>query len=931
MGNTLRGPNGGRGLLGRRVECGVLDGVIAAVREGQSRVLVVLGEAGVGKTVLLNYLAGRASSARVVRAVGVETEMELAFAGLHQLCAPMLDRLGRLPGPQREGLEIAFGRSAGTAPDRFLIGLGVLSLLSEVAEERPLVCVVDDAQWLDQASARTLAFVARRLLAEPVGMVFAAREPSEDLRGFPELEVRGLDEAAAHALLDSAVQFGLDEGVRGRIVAETRGNPLALLELPRGMTATQLAGGFGLLGAQAMSGRIERSFGQRLETLPREVRWLLLVAAAEPVGDPAVTWAALARLGVGVPAAAETEGLLEIGARVSFRHPLVRSAVYRSASVQERRAAHRALAEVTDRQTDPDRRAWHLAEAAPEPDENVASELERSAGRAQARGGLAAAAAFRKRAMDLTRDPARRAARALAAAQTSLQIGAFDTAYGLSTAAEAGPLDELGRAQVDLVRAQIAYLHRGQSAYFPDTGTDASALLMQAAKRIETLDVGLARDTYLEAWGAALYSGHLARNGSLLDVSREARCAPQPAGTPRPADLLLDGLAVLITEGRTAAAPILRRTMDACRNETSVEKALHGTALVDVAAWALWDYADWEAIVSRQMRLARDIGAIARLSRETQSAAIAVMWRGDFAAAEMLIAEANVAREATGTPIAPFSALILAALRGREAEAGPLIETALRASTAGGEGLGVQCARWTAAILNNGLGRYEKALAEARQASEAVPELFLSAWALTEQIEAAVRSANDVAGANALERLVGAASVGNSDWGLGIAARSRALMSAGRAAEESYREAIDRFSRTRLRPDLARAHLLYGEWLRREDRRADAREALRTAHDMLDTMGMEAFAERARRELLATGATVRERQDDTRDALTGQEQRIALLARDGLSNGEIGARLFLSPRTVEWHLHKVYAKLGISSRRGLGAALPNTRPAVVAL
>jgi len=507
-------------LRGRRSECAVLDGMLAAVREGESRTLVVRGEAGVGKTALLAYLLERASGCRIARAAGVESEMELAFASLHQLCAPMLDRVGRLPAPQRDALEIVFGLRAGAAPDRFLVGLAVLSLLSGAAEERPLLCVVDDAQWLDRSSAQALAFVARRLVAEQVGLVFAAREAAEELRGIPDLEVRGLRNGDARALLGSVVRFRLDEQVRDRIVAETRGNPLALSELPRGLTATQLADGFGLVGAHALPERIEESFRRRLEALPAETRLLLLVAAAEPVGDPLLVWGAAERLGIDGSAAAPaaTEGLLAIGERVTFRHPLVRSAVYRSASPQERSVVHQALAEVTDAQADADRRAWHLAAAATGPDEVVALELERSAGRAQARGGLAAAAAFLQRSLALTRDRARRTDRALAAAQASLHAGAFDAALRLLATAEAGSLDEFQNARAELLRGQIAFASGG--------GSDAPPLLLKAAQRLEQLDPELARETYLDAWGAALFAGRLATAGGLLEV--RGRPGPPP-------------------------------------------------------------------------------------------------------------------------------------------------------------------------------------------------------------------------------------------------------------------------------------------------------------------------------------------------------------------------------------------------------------------
>jgi DNA-binding NarL/FixJ family response regulator len=906
-------------LLGRAEERELLDRLLENVRAGQSAVLVVRGEAGVGKTALLHYCARQASGFRVARIAGVESEMELPFAGLHQLCAPMLGRLGALPQPQQVALGVALGLSSGPAPDRFLVALAALSLLAEVAAERPLLCLVDDAQWLDGASGQVLGFVARRLLAESVAIVFAVRDPTgeRELSGLPELRLGGLPENDARALLASVIPGRLDERGRDRLIAETRGNPLAILELPRGLAATQLPGAFGLPGAHALSGRIEESFLRRLEALPEETRLLLLVAAAEPVDDPLLVWRAAERLGIGLSGATaeDTEGLLAIGERVAFLHPLVRSAVYRSASVPERRAVHLTLAQVTDAQVDGDRRAWHLAAAAPAPNEEVAFELERSAGRAQARGGLAAAAAFMRRSVALTRDPALRVDRALAAAQASLHAGAFDAALELSATAEAGIPDELQCARVDLLRGQVA------SA---TAGTEAPAQLLKAARRLEPLDPGLARETYLDAWGAALFAGRLASGGDLLDVSRAARAAPRPTYAPHPSDLLLDGLAELVTEGRSAAAPALRRAVSAFRGERiSVEKGLQWGVLASSAAVELWDFESWDALITRQMELARDAGALAPLSIALNGEGIVVTWRGDFAAAARVIVEADAVTEATGTRIAPYGGLLLAALQGREDEARALIDATIRDATAGGEGLAVQYAQWTTAVLYNGLGRYENALAPAQQASEATPELFIAVWALPELIEAAIRSGNADLAPAALERLVESADASATDWGLGIAARSRALLSECEAAEDSYAEAIDRLSRTRLRAELARAHLLYGEWLRRQGRRTDARTQLRTAHEMLDTIGMEAFAERARRELRATGEKVRKRTVEARDELTPQEQQIARLARDGLSNPEIAARLFLSPRTVEWHLKKVFTKLAISSRMGLHDALPS--------
>jgi len=912
--------SGGRiALRGRADECGLLDTFLADVRRGEGRSLVLRGEAGMGKTALLQYLIGLAPDMTVLRAVGVESEMELAYASLHQLCLPILDRLARLPEPQRAALEIVFARSAGPVPDRFLVGLGVLSLLSEASEERPVLCVVDDAQWLDQASTATLAFVARRLLAERVGIVFAAREPGEELEHLARLEVRGLSNGDARALLGSAVRFMLDERVRDRIIAETRGNPLALLELPRGLSATQLALGFGLLDPQGLSGRIEESFVRRLEALSEDARRLLLLAAAEPVGDPLLLWRAAEQLGIEPEAAgrAESEGLLAIAERVIFRHPLVRSAVYGSAAAEDRRSVHLALAEVTDREADPDRRAWHLAAAATGPDEEVAAELGRAAGRAQARGGAAAGAAFLKRSVALTFDPARRAERALAAAQAHLQAGAFDEALRLLATAEHGSLDELGRARAELLRGQIALAS--------SWGGGAPGLLLKAARRIESLDPALARETYLEAWAAAMFAGGAVSAGTLREVSVAALSAPQSTSGPRPSDLLLDGFSTLVTEGRTTAAATLRRAVSTfAEGEITAAEGLRWGWLVSIAAEALWDDEGWWAVNDRQVQSVREAGLLVHLPIYLGSLGAVAALRGDFAMAGSLIAEADAVAEATGTRVARYVAVILAGFRGRQVEASAVIEIEVRNAVAAGQGAGVTWCQWMSGILYNGLGRYEQALVEAQRASESVPASAASAWALAEVIEAASRTGETSLAGGALERLAEAASVGDTDWGLGVLARSRALLSDGDHAESCYREAIERLTRTRLRPELARAHLVYGEWLRRGNRRFDAREQLRLAYDQFATIGMEAFAERARTELQATGEHVRARAPEARDDLTAQERQIAELARDGLSNPEIGARLFLSPRTVEWHLRHVYTKLGIKSRRELATLLPSS-------
>jgi len=903
--------------MDRQAERGVLDRLLVAVRAGESRALVVRGDPGAGKTVLVDHLAGRASGSgcRVARAAGVQSEMELAFAGLHQLCAPMLGHLEAIPGPQHDALRTAFGMAGGPPPDRFFVGLAVLSLLSEVAAERPLICVVDDEQWLDQASGQALGFVSRRLAADPVGLVFAAREPGAELAGLPELQVGGLQDDDARALLASALVGPLDARVRDLIIAETRGNPLALLELPRGLTPAQLAGGFGLPGTAPLAGRIEDSFARQLDALPAVARRLLLVAAADPSGDRALVWRAARSLGIGVQGAdaAVEAGLVEFGTPVRFRHPLVRSAAYRSASSPERQQVHAALAAVTDPQADPDRRAWHQAQAAAGPDEEVAAELERSAGRAQARGGMAAAAAFLERSVLLTGDPARHAERALAAAQASLQAGAFGKALELLDRAQAEPLEELQSARADWLRGHVTFAS--------GMGSDAPLLLLAAARRLEPLDMGLARHAYLDAWLAAVFAGRLATQATLLEICRSARRLPPPGGPPGKSDLVLDALTLLVTDGPGTAAPVLRAAMDAfTAADVTAEERLRLNTFAEGAAIALWDLDAWRALVEQQAATVRAVGALGQLALVLVGLGATTTWAGDLAASAALVAESDTVCETTGAHAPPFAALMLACLRGREAEAVSLVKATIAGATAGGQGLTVGYANWVAAILYNSLGRYEQALAAATQSSQDAA-MYVSLWALPELIEAAVRSGNADLAAGPMARLAESTQAGGTDFGLGIEARSRALLSDGDTAERLYREAIELLSRTHYRPDLARAHLLYGEWLRRDRRRTDARAQLRIAHDMFGTIGMEAFASRAGRELRATGETVHKRTVRAPSTLTAQETSIARLACDGHTNSEIGTQLFLSARTVEWHLRKIFTKTGVGSRRELRAAL----------
>jgi DNA-binding CsgD family transcriptional regulator len=906
----------GTGLLDRRGERGAVDRLLDRARAGTSGVLVVRGEAGIGKSVVLDYAASRASVSGfgVVRGWGVESEMELAFAGLHQLCVPLLGRVDQLPKPQRDALAVAFGLREGQAPDRFLVGLAVLSLLAATAEDQPLACVVDDAQWLDQASVQCLGFAARRLLAEPIALIFAVRGPGDDqeLAGMPGLTVTGLGLEDARMLLASAVGGRVDAQVRDRIVAETGGNPLALLQLPRGLGPGELAGGFWLPDPRPLASRIEDSFYRQFRSLPRQTRRLLLTAAAEPTGDVTLLWRAAELQGIppDAAAAAETAGLVELGARVHFSHPLARSAVYHAASAGDRRAAHRVLAEATDPDADADRRAWHLAHAAPRPDETVAAELERSAGRAQARGGLAAAAAFLERAAALTPDPAQRAERALAAAQAKIQAGAFEAAVKLLGMAEAAPLDELQRARADLLRAQLAFA--------ANRGSDAAPLLLRAAKRLEPIDAGLARETYLDALNAALFAGRLASpGGGPQEVAAAARAAPRPSHPPRAPDLLLDGLAANFSEGYAAGMPLLRRALSAFDRETSAEEDLRWLWLACIAAVNLWDYDRWDTFSNRHLRLTREAGALSELPLALTQRIYVLLFAGELVAVVSLVEEVQVVTEATGSRIAPYGDLCFAALRGREAEIS-ILATARDEAVQRGEGIGVGLIDWATAVLDNGLGHYENAMAAAETATAYLSNLSASAnWALAELVEAAVRSGLPERATDAVRQLSESTSASGGDWALGVEARSRALLSEGETADRLYREAIERLGRTRMRVDLARAHLVYGEWLRREDRRIDARDQLRAAHEILTAMGMEGFSDRARRELLATGETVRRRTVETITDLTAQEGQIAKLARAGRTNQEIGSQLFISPRTVEWHLGNVFTKLGITSRKDL--------------
>ena len=891
--------------------------MLAQARHGRSALLVVHGEAGIGKTALLRYAARQASGLRIAEIEGIQAEMDLPFAGIDRLCAPMLPRLEMLAEPQQHALRVAIGRVKGDAPDRFLVALAVLSLLSAAAEERPLLCLVDDAQWLDAVSVEALGFVARRLVAERVAMIFALRDPATTraLDGLPRLPVEGLDESDAHALLARSVPGRLDDHVRDRIVVETRGNPLALVDLSRRMSPSERAGGFAPPTAGDLPSRLEERYLWRVAGLPEPTQRLMLLAAAEPLADAALLWRAAERM-LTDPSAlvpAREAGLLEIDDRVRFHHPLVRSAVYRAASSDERRRVHEALADVSDHELAADRCAWHRALAAAEADEAVAADLERSAGRAQRRGGLAAAAAFLERATALTPDPARQAGRALAAAEVSFEAGDFASTLRLLATAESGPIDDFQRARATLLRGQAALV----SAY----GSEASSLLFQAARELEAFDVTLARRAYLTAWGAAVSANHLGGADVLAEICSAVFALPPLPPNPHPLDLLIEGFALLTTDGRAAATPLLQRAARSVM-DLSVDDMLRWGWLAPGASSATWDPEGALAGNEFKAQLVRRAGALGELPIHLQSLALDQAWRGDLAGAAVLVAESETVAAATGTNPPPIALVRLRALQGREDDAGPLIEGLVKQATEARQGMAVMVAHWAGSLLNNGLGRYEAAASAAREVIENAIDPWTPIGALPELVEAAVYLGETEVARDAVDRLAAATQPAGTDFALGVEARARALVGGGVAAEPLFHESIERLSRTPLRPELARARLLYGEWLRREGRRGESRTQLRIAEEMFTEMGMEAFADRSGAELVAAGAKPRTRPRALRELLTPQEEQIARLARDGLTNADIGGQLFLSPRTVEYHLHKVFDKLGIDARGGLGAALP---------
>ncbi|MFD7024450.1 AAA family ATPase [Promicromonospora sukumoe] len=881
-----------RPLFGREREQRRLDDLTGAARDGRGGALLLLGEAGIGKSTLLDHAERVATGFHVVRVAGAQHEAELPFAGLHQLCLPLLGHLADLPATHREALSGAFGLTSAT-PDVFHVGLAALGLMAAAARERPLLCLVDDAQWLDADSARALAFVARRVSAEPVAFVLGARLPHEaaELDALPGLFVGPLAAADARALLTAQSHEVLDEQVRDRLLVEARGNPLALLALPR-------AGGFAPPDAGSAPSRVERGFAAALDRLPDDARTLLTIAAADPTGDPALLWPAARALGLDAEAAgaaATATGLVEFGTRVRFFHPLARAVAYESAGPAGRRLAHRLLAEATDPGTDPDRRAWHGAQAAAVPDAGLAAALERSASRAQARGGAAAAAAFLERAAELTPDPDRRTARTFAAVRALLDAGAADRAAELLGTVDAAGPDPLRQAEADLLRGRIAFVRVGDG--------DGPAHMLRAAARLADLDPERSRASYLEALEMSLLVGRA--TGMTDRVLREARASSSTA--PRRQPDVLDALTVLATEGHRAGVPLLRDALDGADGAMWTRHP----ALAVVLASELWDPHLHATIVEWLLKSGRASGSplVLRLglAQVTSAAALA----GDLDRATSAAAEEEAIADATGGPPVIYHRVQLAAMRGRREEALALFEEVTAAAGSGGQL--VANVHWASAVLHNALADYPTALAEARRAVD-LDDLFIAGFSLPELVEAAVRCGEESAAAGALDALTERTEASGTATGRGVAAYARGLVT---GIEDHYREAVRLLADSPLLPYRARAHLLYGEWLRREGRRRDCRPHLRTAHELFSGAGIEAFARRAADELRATGETARSRSGHTRDRLTPQELHIARLVATGATSNEVAARLYLSPRTVEAHLRNIFRKLQISSRRQL--------------
>jgi DNA-binding CsgD family transcriptional regulator len=907
-------------LVGRTKEVGALEDVLAAVRDGLSRVLMLRGEAGIGKTALLDWAAGMAGDMRVARVAGVESEMDHGFAGLHQLLVPLLDGLDRLPVPQRAALRSAFGLAAGPPPDQFLVGLATLALITDAAASRPVLCVVDDAQWLDQASAEVLGFAVRRLLADRVGMLFAVQgreERAAVFNGLPELPVGGLAERAAHELLAAAAGGPVDSRVSERIVAETAGNPLGLVEFGGELTAEERSGAVPLTGALRFGGRLEKLYLSQVRALPADAQTLLLVLAADQLGDPAKVWRAAGRLGIG-PEVVElpaVERLVTGVPSLQFRHPLMRSIVYHGAPSMARLRVHQALAAVSDPVRDPDRRAWHLAQAMSGPHEEVAGELERSASRARSRGGWTSSAAFLERSAELTQDAARRARRLVAAADARLMAGETAAARALLDRAAPDVLDPVVSAQARRLEGNILFT-AGESAA-------ATSVLLEAARMVAPYDARLARDTLLDAFAAQLSSRRAAGTAEVLQALQAVpRVTESQAST---GDLLLDGFAAVAERRFAAGAGLLRQAVAAVMGgEPMPDDAPQRFLAFRLAATELYDDAAWRELAGQWVARAHDRGAVAAMVIGLGFQSLSQLAEGHFAAAEATIAEARNAAEAMGNPtyLSGMATMELEVLawRGDQATARPLGARLLRTATDQGHGHRMQRMHRALAVLELGLGNFQEVLQHALAAAAGEPVLSYRS-SPDVLIEGTIRCGDRTAAAAALEAVAPWWQACDTPWSLGLLARCQALLADDGHAEDGYRLSIEHLRQCQVTPELARSHLLYGEWLRRQRRRRGAREQLRTAYELFGALGMEAFAHRAQAELRAAGEHADARRAWTPDTLTPQEAQIARLAAEGATNQEIAAQLFVSASTVDYHLRKVFRKLGVTSRAQLPHAL----------
>lgn len=901
-------------LVGRHRERAALAEVAAAAGRGVGGALVLRGQLGVGMTALLRWTAERDPATRVMWASGVESERELPYAGLHRFCSPALARLDELPDAQRSAIGAALGLADGRAPEPLAIGLGLLSLLKLQAHERALICVIDDADLLDPVSAAALAFVARRVTELPVAMLMAVHEPApvpDPFTGIAELIVEPLGSDFARELLVSAAPGPLAPSARDRVLADAGGFPLALLELPAQLTAAQRAGLDPLPVMLAPGSRLRRRMLGLLEGLSESTRLLLLLAAAEPGARSGLLWAAAERLGLSIDAAASAEerGLLHVGDHVHFAHPLLRLAVYDAASAADCQLVHQAFVEAIDPIVDPARRAWHRAAALLNPDETVAAELESLAGEAKGRGDYAEAAALFEQSAGITPELSLAYGRTLAAVQALVVAGNPSQALNLLDRAHPRPADKVQREQAELLRGSIA-LTLGQ-------GTDRATMLVRMAEGLEFLDARLSRDTYLEALEAAIFAGHFGRDTSLISVAKIVRSVVVPVG-PVADDLLLEGVTSLVTAGNKAAVQTVHQSIEMlCRGDEP-----RWFDLAALAALETWDDDALHALANRQ-------GELGRLAEHVSPLSLPLghlldfdnLVAGRFQPVATPPARLHVADDApvgSRPERAIWPADVLAsAYRGEALETRSLTEAYLRQALVHQLGFHVAVARLATAVLSIGLGDYDEALATARAACEE-PTIFVATAALPELIEAAAHLGDRQRAFSAVSRLAERARASGTDWALGVLARCLAVVGEGEQAEREYRRAIDHLRRSRATPQLARSHLVFGEWLRRERRLREAREHLRTARDMFVFMGAHAFADRARAELSAAGEHPTMQPAGAQPSLlTAQEALIARLVGEGASNAEIASKLYVSPRTVEYHLHKVFRKLSVSSRTQL--------------